>query len=243
MRSRHQIISRRNMQLNWRPGVFFPLRAMGTLGEVFGMPICVPRTTPCVFSMQHVFKCNTRQHHPTPTCCVSSSIPKMCVLAGLFRMAAPEATPTSPGSTRDDESSEWCADFVLHGDPKKLTKTLEVGGLSCFGPKNFFFVEFKLRSFCIILISKFTVQLTNSGPGMILRLPRCALIFKLFSGDWKMVGIRKPNDFFQFFQCHPSREETHLSLEVQFGSRLYCFLMFFFRHQMVHFYSEPGINK
>ena len=66
MRSRHQIISRRNMQLNWRPGVFFPLRAMGTLGEVFGMPICVPRTTPCLFSMHHVFKCNTRQHHPTP---------------------------------------------------------------------------------------------------------------------------------------------------------------------------------
>ena len=125
-------------------------------------------------------------------------------------------------------------------DPSSLPR---LGNYLVLGPKRVFCWKFKLSSFWIIFMSNFTVQLTNSGPGMVLRLPRCALIFKLFSGDWKMVGIRKPNDFFQFFQCHPSREETHPSSEVQVGSRLYCCLMFLFWHQMVHFYSEPGSNN
>ena len=67
----------------------------------------------------------------------------------------PEATPTSPGSTRaDDESSgSWChADdgFVLRkAIPKKThEKTLEVGELSCFwAPNVFFWWKFKLSSF------------------------------------------------------------------------------------------------
>ena len=106
------------------------------------------------------------------------------------------------------------------GDPQKNERK-DIGGwgiLLFLGPKRVFLMKIQT-----ILMSNFTVRLANSGPGMILCLPRCALIFKPFSGDWKMVGIRKPNDFFQFFQCHPSREETHRSSEVQFGSRLYCF--------------------
>ena len=141
----------------------------------------------------------------------------------------------------------WChADWMSfwgRRHPKKRHQDIGGWGIVLFlGPKRVFFDEnSNWALFWIILISTFTVRLTNSGPGMVLRLPRCALIFKPFSGDWKMVGIRKPNDFFQFFQCHPSREETHRSSEVQFGSRLYCFKCFSW-HQMVH-YSEPGINN
>ena len=99
--------------------------------------------------------------------------------------------------------------FCTEGDPQKNEpRHWRLGKYLVSGPQTCFFDEnSNWALFWIILISNFTVRLTNSGPGMVLRLPRCALIFKPFSGDWKMVGIRKPSDFFQFFQCHLSREE------------------------------------
>ena len=63
--------------------------------------------------------------------------------------------------------------------PKKTNQDIGGWGIILFlGPKRVFFDEnSNWALFWIILISNFTVQLTNSGPGMILCLPRCALIF------------------------------------------------------------------
>ena len=115
------------MQLNWRPGVFFPLRAMGRLGEVFGMPICVPRTTPCLFSMHHVFKCNTRQHHPTPHVAYHRPYQKCvfrhcfcgwqhvyCMISRSFPIFALPPSISNMGVSKNRDTTKWMVKIMEH---------------------------------------------------------------------------------------------------------------------------------